>query len=90
MPKRFDLSGADLFLSGGNEPKKPDKDDTQKTQRTHETHRTHEAKYRVNLKLRPEYKEYLSGASWAAHKSITEYINQLIADDMEKNKKPEG
>ena len=37
--------------------------------------------YRINLKLKAEYKEYLSDASWAVRKSITEYINDLIEAD---------
>lgn len=37
--------------------------------------------YRLNLKLKPEYKGYLAEASWAARKSITEYINDLIETD---------
>ena len=37
--------------------------------------------YRLNLKLKAEYKEYLERASWEAHKSITQYINDLIGAD---------
>lgn len=37
--------------------------------------------YRINLKLKADYKEYLSNASWAVRKSITEYINDLIEAD---------
>jgi len=41
--------------------------------------------YRINLKLRPEYREYLENASWRSRKSITQYINDLIAADREAN-----
>jgi len=40
--------------------------------------------YRLNLKLKAEYKEYLADASWATRKSITEYINDLIEIDKQK------
>ena len=38
--------------------------------------------YRLNLKLKTEYKEYLERVSWEAHKSITQYLNDLIGADM--------
>ena len=37
--------------------------------------------YRLNLKLKAEYKEYLERVSWEAHKSITQYLNDLIEAD---------
>ena len=40
--------------------------------------------YRINLKLKAEYKEYLENASWMHRKSVTQYINDLIAADKEK------
>ena len=39
--------------------------------------------YRFNLKMALEYKEYLAHESWKAHKTITEYINDLIQADMD-------
>jgi len=39
--------------------------------------------YRINLKLKAEYKDYLEQASWDSRKSITQYINDLIAADKE-------
>lgn len=42
--------------------------------------------YRINLKLRPEYKQYLSDEAWKAKTSVTEYINDLIAADIEIKK----
>jgi hypothetical protein len=47
----------------------------------------HSGHYRVNLKLKAEYKTYLDGASWRSKKSITQYINDLIAADREANQK---
>lgn len=67
--------------------------DTQKTHQTHNTDRTHEPHhtheptptppkyYRLNLKLKIEYKEYLDNVSWENRKSITQYINDLIEAD---------
>ena len=64
----------------------PDETELQETVRTHETHKTQTQKYyRLNLKLKAEHKEYLSLASARARKSITEYINGLIAADKVKN-----
>jgi hypothetical protein len=40
--------------------------------------------YRINLKLKAEYKEYLDEVSWRNRKSITQYINDLIAADKER------
>ena len=40
--------------------------------------------YRMTLRLRPTYKEYLDQVSWKTRKNITEYINDLIQADMEK------
>ena len=40
--------------------------------------------YRINLKLRPQYRLYLEEASWLEHKSITEFINDLIEEHKNK------
>jgi len=37
--------------------------------------------YRLNLKLKAEYKPYLERVSWENHKSITQYLNDLIEAD---------
>jgi len=61
--------------------------DTQMTHSTYETQMTQGVSkaqlpyYRINLKLRLEFKEYLAHESWKAHTSITEYINNLIQAD---------
>ena len=39
--------------------------------------------YRLNLKLKAEYKAYLEQVSWENRKSITQYINELIQADMD-------
>lgn len=58
-------------------------EDTQDTKNIEDT----QGYYRLNLKLKAEYKEYLVLASWEAHKSITQYINELIKADKEKGKR---
>jgi len=40
--------------------------------------------YRINLKLKTEYKTYLEVVSWKNKKSITQYINDLIEADKNK------
>ena len=63
-------------------------DYTQSTENTYSTHKTQKtdetqaAYYRLNLKLRAEFRQYLDDESWKARISITEYINRLIAADM--------
>lgn len=81
----------DRFFSGAGTQ---ETDDTQNTQSTSETLSTHDISdtpqksYRINLKLRPEYRQYLDDEAWKARKSITEYLNDLIQADMdEKNMK---
>lgn len=61
---------------------------THRTQEPQNTHGTHskpvllEPKYyRLNLKLKAEYRAYLERVSWEVHKSITQYINDLIQTD---------
>ena len=39
--------------------------------------------YRLNLKLKAEYKDYLDRVSWENRKSITQYVNDLIQADMD-------
>ena len=53
--------------------------DTQKAQSTPEAQPTY---YRLNLKLRGEFRQYLDDESWKARISMTEYINRLIEADM--------
>lgn len=63
-------------------PQEPQKAyNTQNTYDTSKTHGTPKTYYRINLKLRPEYKEYLTDEAWKARKSITEYVNDLIQKD---------
>ena len=56
--------------------------DTQNTHQTYETQSTQKTHYRINLSLRPEFRQYLDDEAWKARKSITQYINDLIAADM--------
>ena len=60
------------------------------THRTHEPHKTHNTRresapkyYRINLKLKAEFKDFLNNASWEKKQSITQYINDLIQADMD-------
>ena len=91
--KNFKDSAAhlDRFFS---EPETSGTQGTQRTSKPHRTHRTHKSAepdgsarpereyYRLNLKLRAEFRDYLENASWSAKKSITQYLNDLIAADM--------
>lgn len=43
--------------------------------------------YRINLKLRGEYKEYLDQVSWENRMSITQYLNGLIEEDKKRYEK---
>jgi hypothetical protein len=45
--------------------------------------------YRFNLNLKPEYHEYLERVSWESHKSVTQYLNDLVAADMATREKSE-
>lgn len=66
------------------------KNDTQNIEHTENTQdiKKENEYYRLNLKLKAEYKEYLKDESWKARMSITEYLNNLIKNDMlEKDKK---
>ena len=64
--------------------------DTQETYKTQQTQQTQKAYYRINLKLRPEFRQYLDDESWKARKSITEYLNDLIAADMAAKQREPG
>jgi predicted HicB family RNase H-like nuclease len=74
MIKKSFKVGADKFITAL---------DTQNTQNTQNTPKTG---YRINLKLRPQYHEYLMEEAWKAKKSITEFINDLIEE--KKNDRP--
>lgn len=43
-------------------------------------------KERLNLLFDKELKDYLKQVSWENHMSITEYLVNLIKQDMKKNK----
>lgn len=40
--------------------------------------KTGEKPYRINLKLRAEYKDFLSEEAWKQRKSVTALINEII------------
>ena len=66
--------------------------DIRNVRNTQDTRDTVKQKYyRFNLKMPIEYEQYLKAAAYKASSpekivTITEYICQLIKDDMEKNK----
>jgi len=67
-----------------------DTQDTKDTRNTTDTEDTATAYYRFNLKMPAEYQVYLRRAAYKAstpdHQvSITEYLNKIIADDIERN-----
>ena len=47
---------------------------------------THLKYYRINLKVRADHRAYLRQASWNRRTSITQYINDLIEADKERNR----
>ena len=54
----------------------------QRTQEPRPTTASAQKYYRLNLKLKAEYRDYLEQVSWENHKSITQYLNDLIEGDM--------
>lgn len=48
--------------------------------------RKQQESYRINLKLKGEYKDYLSDVSWQNRVSITQYINNLIGEDQKQRR----
>ena len=90
MPKKDFKNNPALAFIGNPQPVEPEtiaKSATPipapETQRTHDTQRTHGTPkyYRLNLKLKAEYKEYLDLVAWESRKSITQYLNDLIEAD---------
>ena len=82
MPKKTfknNTAHLDRFFSEPQEPHNTH--DTDVPQRTHEPQKTEPKYYRLNLKLKAEYREYLEHASWLSKKSITQYVNDLIGAD---------
>ena len=81
--KSFKDNPALAFIStpqDANETHEPQK--TQGTQGTYDTHTPPPPKYyRLNLKLKAEYRDYLDRVSWENRKSITQYLNDLIEAD---------
>ncbi len=92
MKKEFKI-GAEKFITAldENETQRTHEpqgtDSTQGAQRTHRKYNKPERSnpYRINLKLRGEYKEYIEEAAWKEKKSVTEFINDLIKDHKENN-----
>ena len=86
----------DRFFSGTSMPQETQRtyepEEACGTRGTYEPHMTHTTLtssagklryYRLNLKLKAEYREYLEQVSWESRKSITQYLNDLIKADMD-------
>lgn len=68
------------------------KTDTQGTQDAHDTQQTQPAERkqkhpRINMAFYGDNLDYLKDVSWAARMSVTEYVNNLVAEDRKKNGK---
>ena len=79
----------EAIAAGGTQPTK-DTADTVDTMDTRDTQDTKKEYYRFNLKMPVEYKDYLQEAAYRASSptktiTITEYICNLIAADMERS-----
>ena len=95
MTKDF-KQGAEKFISAFDEKETQgthnthephNTDGTQGTQQTHRKYNKPERAnpYRINLKLRAEYKDYLEVEAWKQKKSVTEFINDLIKAHKDSN-----
>ena len=103
MPKKSfkdNTANIDRFFSDAPQdtPDTQNTDNTHDTQQTYSTGETRNAQkpqkipqtfYRLNLKLRGDFRQYLDDEAWKARKSITEYLNDLIAADMEEKRRRE-
>lgn len=63
-----------------------DTHDTQNTQQTQPTERKQKHP-RINMAFYGDNLDYLKDAAWAARISVTEYVNNLVAEDRKKNGK---
>lgn len=88
MPKKSFKDNPALAFIGKAQITAPEESGTHEAQQTQETYTPQETQeqpsakyYRLNLKLKAEYRDYLERVSWEAHKSITQYLNDLIEAD---------
>ena len=91
MAKSFKID-TDNFFSVNDEPA-DDAPETPTPQRPHkpqnapETVKTHskdkKPPYRINLKLKGEFEDYLKDRAWLKRISVTQYISDLIEKDIE-------
>ena len=82
--KDFRDNPALSFMSGAPEAQgAPEAPETQRAPETQGTSGTQKAPraYRIHLKLKPEFREYLDEVSWQSRMSVTRYINNLIEAD---------
>jgi len=83
MPKKSFKSNPAMAFIGNNTQDTQDTQDTRALSSV-DSIKTIPVHYRLNLKLKREYQEYLEQVSWHDRKSITQYINDLIAMDKAK------
>ena len=81
--KSFKDNPALAFIGSAQTDNAQDIHSTHETQRIQDAQQTH---WRMNIKLPWEYRQYLDDEAWKARISMTEYINRLIAADMEKKR----
>ena len=79
----------DRFFSGNDTQMAEKTQLTDNTLNADNAQMTPEKPYRINLHLRPQFRQYLDDEAWKARKSITAYLNDLIQADMDKKKESE-
>jgi len=84
MPKKSFKDNPALAFIGNQATEVPPTKETSLPPPTPTPAETNQRYYRINLKLNAEYKDYLQRVSWDNRKSVTRYINDLIAADKER------
>lgn len=98
-PLRGASRAPELSKQATHTPASQNLDDTHYTSNTHSTHYTHDTHstsnthrtqnsrgYRYNLNLDADLKDFLHETAWEKRMSMTQYINNLIRREMEKDK----
>ena len=81
MPKKdfSNLPYLDKFFSDSYEVRE---DQTEsKTRSRHIANNTNPKRHKLSLRIDAESKQYLERVSWESHKSVNQYITDLIATD---------
>lgn len=98
MAKSFKIDTDKFFSVNDEQPDDaPETHEPQRTQRPQiapETVKTHEKDkksiYRINLKLKGEFEDYLKDQAWLKRVSVTQYISDLIEKDIENTQATKG